>query len=448
MFHGETIKTLKNLKIHELLFYVFLFLIPIQTRILFQPETAYISWYFDYHLAFFVYLTDILLVACFVSWIMFDKPKGLLQKRLFWLILAFFCLILVTLFHVKRLDLGWYQTLKWAELLGLILYIRETYQTRFHFLVSSIVLFVSGVIQAILGLIQFHVQHNLGFSFLGEYIAPLGTSGLATIETTAGKVIRAYGTFPHPNVLGAFLVLSLILGLYLLSRIKNQGSKINTALVACGTILITLGLFVTFSRTAWLAGALAYLLFTIYYLLKDPKKKAFLIIGIGIVSCMSVVVLTQTDATIFGLYNGTLKARVFDSNPIAIADRASFNQIGLNLTGRFPSLGVGVGNYVEALKDLYKLEPWQNQPAHNMFIFLSAELGILGVALFIIILFEIFSGLRLVSWDTLTSTLAVLGIIFLLMSQTDHYFVTIQQGRLALFVVLGLISALPNLQRE
>ena len=69
MFHvKQFINYLSNLKIHELLFYVFLFLVPIQTRILYNPSSAYISWYFNNYLAFFVYASDLILFVCFITW--------------------------------------------------------------------------------------------------------------------------------------------------------------------------------------------------------------------------------------------------------------------------------------------------------------------------------------------------------------------------------------------
>src|SRR6185295_14550592 len=115
MFHRETYTTIKSLRIHELLFYVFLFCLPFQTRILYNPTSAYIGDYFNYHLAFFVYLTDIVLVSCFISWLVFDRPK-IKRNRLFWLILAFLVVCLLTLFRVKHLNFGLYSLLKWAEL--------------------------------------------------------------------------------------------------------------------------------------------------------------------------------------------------------------------------------------------------------------------------------------------------------------------------------------------
>ncbi len=433
MFH---INKIRNLRAHELFFYIFIFLLPFQTRILYKPGVAYIDWYFNYHLAYFFYLTDILLIICFASWLIFDAPSlKFFERKFFWLTLAFFSLILVTLFHVKRPDLGWYQTIKWLEVLVLALYISQTFMSEVQFKIAAFIIFISALTQAALGLVQFHVQHSLGLNLLGEYIPPFGTSGLATIETLSGKVIRAYGTFPHPNILGAFLVFGLVCGLYLVSRATLAARKI---LIGLSLILIFLGLFVTFSRLAWLGAILSIFAFTFYYMKQKDWSKVMIIIMVTIVSC----------ATIGLWFHQTLKARVLDTDQTSLADRYLFNRLGMDLSAHYPLLGVGVGNYIEALKDLYPLQPWQNQPAHNIFIFISAELGVLGAILFIIILFEIFSAFKNIPWNPLVFTLALLGIIFLLMSQFDHYFVTIQQGRLMFFTLLGLIAALPNLYHE
>lgn len=435
MFHvKQFLNSVIKRPIHEVLFYFFIFFIPFQTRIIYHPDQAYIGWYFNYHLAFFLYFTDIILLSCLVSW-MFDKQRENIRgKRIFWLILAFFGLILLSLFHVKRIDIGWYQTFKWGELLFLLLYISETFTEKAHYILSAGILFASAMFQAIVGLIQFHVQHSLKLSLLGEYIAPIGTPGLATIETPIGKIVRAYGTFPHPNILAAFLVFGLILGLFLVSR----GTKWIRAIVIPGLFIIGLGLFVTFSRLSWLVAAFAIICFTIYYIMKQKRGLAVAILVPIIVSCVTVLIFAPD----------TLKARVTDNNSASVTDRYFFNRLGLDLMKRFPVLGLGVGNYVEGLRDLNDLEAWQYQPAHNIFIFIGAELGIAGLGLFIMILFEVFSRLKNVPRETLTFTFALLGSIFLLMGQFDHYFVTIQQGRLMFFIALGMIAALPNLYAQ
>ena len=440
MFHvKQFINYLSNLKIHELLFYVFLFLVPIQTRILYNPSSAYISWYFNNYLAFFVYASDLILFVCFITWFWSGDWK---QKpnRLFWLTLAFLGAILISLFHVKQENLAYYGLIKWVELLFLMFYVHSTFRQSYQFKLSAGVLFLAVLMQSLIGLVQFHVQHGIGLAWLGEYIAPAGTPGLATIQFGSEKLIRAYGTFPHPNVYGAFLVLGLILGLFLVSRGTSESrikSGMTKILMTLGLILITWGIFVSFSRLAWVAAILAILCYLVYYW-RNQRATFNRLCLVILVSC----------ATIGILGNQYLKARALDSSSVSVSDRVYFDKLGVELIKQHPIIGAGAGNYVPALQILEpNLEPWQYQPAHNIFIFLGAELGLLGLAIFLAMLSVIFWSARKVPCETLSLSVILLGLLFLLMGQFDHYFVTIQQGRLMLFVVLGLLASLPNLYK-
>ncbi len=434
MFHVKHIlNTLKNLKIHEILFYVFLFLMPIQTRIIYRPFDAYIDSYFNYHLAFFVYLTDLILIVCLLMWGIFDLPKFHV-KRLFCLILAFFVVNLLSLFYVKQLDLGLYRALISLLSLSLVLYIGATIRTELQYLRVAWLVFSGALIQALIGLWQFHVQQGLGLGFLGEYVPPMGTSGLSTVSYGTEKLIRAYGTMPHPNVLGGFLVFGLFMALFLVSR----ETKWKQFLVSCGTILITLGIFVTFSRQAWLGAGIAYLGFFIYLIWQKQWHKALVIGVITLVSCGTILLGGHSY----------LKSRVLDSDSRAVSDRATFNQIGVQLLKQHPILGVGVGNYVPAMRNLVKLESWQYQPAHNIFIFTGAELGIVGLIIFILLIREFFCRGSKGPTGSLRFTLFLLGLVILLLGQFDHYFVTIQQGRLVFWTAFGLLAALPNLNEK
>jgi len=433
MFHVKHIwSKFISFKLHEVLFYLFLITMPLQTRIILNPSEAYISWYFNYHLAIIFYLSDLMLVSCFISWFVIEKPKFKVD-RIIWLILAFFVLTFTTWFHVKHLNLSILGVFKWIELLLLILYVRETFRETIQFYSAGTILFVSALIQSILALWQFHVQHMVGFTWLGEYIAPLGVSGLATIDTVAGKVIRAYGTFPHPNVLAGFLIFGLLMGFYIVSRETKYRS-----LVAGGTILITLGIFVTFSRLAWLGAGIAYVCFVIYWLWQKQWQKGLILAIIGLVSC----------GTIWFGYNNYLKTRVLDTNPTSITDRGFFNNLGSQIITQHPLFGIGAGNYVPALQKQSTLQPWQYQPPHNIFIFLAAELGIGALAIFILLIAQILQMASTAPRSAIKFALILLGLIFIALGQFDHYFVTIQQGRLMLFVLLGLLAALPNLNYE
>lgn len=430
---------LKSVKLHEILFYVFVFLIPIQTRILYAPEKAYLDWYFSYHLGFFLYLSDIVFIALIVSWFLIEKPGLNLEKKVNRLFLAFFVLILVTLFHVKRIDIGVYQSIKWLELILLVFYVKHTFVKQYMFHVTLWILFISGILQGILAITQFHVQHGLSLSFLGEYIAPIGTAGLSTICVMGSKIIRSYGTFPHPNVLGGFLILSLISGYYLVSHT----SKYIKFLVGLGIIIIISSIFLTFSRAAWFAGSIVSLIFLGYYLHFYLKKRYS---KLNLVIILTAIVVSC--GTIYFAYSAMLVSRATENiNTTAINSRSFYNKNGLEIFSKAPLLGVGVGNYVVAADDSFDLESWQYQPPHNIFIFLAAELGILGVALFIIILVEILKK----AWELknfLTFTIFTAMIIFIILSNFDHYFVTIQQGRLMFFLTVGLLAAAGNLKQE
>ncbi len=467
MFHVKH-RLFNEFEFHKILFFVFLFLLPIQTRILFGADQAYIFEYFSYHQAFFLYLSDIVLIVLLADWLIFGSKK-IDKTGLFIKILAYISLIFITLFHVKHLDLGLYHALKWVELLGLLLYCSWNLNLK-DVKISLAMLFIAGILQAGIGIAQFHVQHSLNLGFLGEYIAPQGTPGLSSIEVDGIKHIRAYGTMPHPNVLAGFLVSSLISGLFYVSSFfakatedrretsalshpresgdPKNGSRIPDrsrghvksgmvmALVSCGTIIILLGIFFSFSRVGWIAAALVIFGFIAFHVKQKEWSKVMVIVMVTLVSCGTILVVGYKD---LALARGT---ESFSDQSITL--RGDFDLMGLEIIKKYPALGVGVGNYIEALKDLYKLSPWQHQPPHNIYIFLAAELGILGLGLFLIILFEIVKSVWHKKTELLTFTLLTTIFVFLLIGLFDHYFLTIQQGRLIFFTALGLLATASN----
>jgi uncharacterized membrane protein YjgN (DUF898 family) len=109
------------------------------------------------------------------------------------------------------------------------------------------------------------------------------------------------------------------------------------------------------------------------------------------------------------------------------------------------------------------LNPYQIQPIHNYFLLAAAELGIPGMLIliwiFILHLKKLVFGIKYdVSAELNTKyfiqntnqnkekvlyklTLLTILISFLVLMQFDHYFYTLQQTQMLLWVVLGLIAA-------
>jgi len=432
MFH---VKQVRYMKLSAIFFWLFLVSLPFNRRVIYNPSHAYIGGYFSYYLAIFLYLSDILLIICFLTYLV--EKRGVLKARKawFWPTLAFILAGSLGLFHVQH-DKIWsiYSVLKILEMIFLVSFVSSNFEIlKFRFL--AWVIWVSAIFQAMLGIWQFHVQHSIGVRILGEYIAPLGTGGLSTLDTVIGKVIRAYGTFPHPNVYGTFLEIGLILGYFLV--FSRETSKKLQIFVGIGDYLLILGIFLSFSRVSWAITAFATIA-TVWYL-KGRKKELKLAVFIPpIVAC----------ATILALWHGLLFSRVVniqDTN--SYIDRGTLNHAGIEIFKAYPIFGTGFGNYIPVMEELFHVsaspttgrQPWEYQPSHNIFIYTAASTGIIGLVLFLWMLWKIFSS----TWNTpksdLKFALLVLGTSLLFGSLFDHFLVTIQQGQLMFALSLGLM---------
>jgi hypothetical protein len=104
-------------------------------------------------------------------------------------------------------------------------------------------------IQASVGVAQVLAQHDLGLQRLAEYELDPAWSGVSIVWAEGVRSLRAYGLSDHPNILGGVLAFSLILlGSWSLSR-TSRSEVILTGLFVLGNV----ALFLTFSRSAWLA---------------------------------------------------------------------------------------------------------------------------------------------------------------------------------------------------
>jgi len=454
------LKKLNISKYHEIIFYLLVFCIPFQTRTLFNPNQSYIDWFFNYHLAFFFYFTDILIIAFLVSWVTTEKIqwKKILTEN--WSIVLLFLTVLLSLFlpiletlfqygaGVKHIENGLYHTIKWFELLGFTLYVSQNIQKIGQYKLILGILSISGLFQALLAIFQFSSQHSVGFKWLGEYLAPLGTSGLSNFVVNGEKIIRAYGTFPHPNILAGFLLVSLASTLYLISSLKTQKSKFFYGLVS---IIIIFGLFYTFSRIAWILTILSLVYFLSFHL---PRRQAgvkqFIIYRkITTEFAITGLIIIVSCGTLLATQKNLLFTRSFESDgQVSLDSRVFYNNLALeSLNGKYV-LGLGAGNYIPKIRDMFQVEPWQYQPPHNIFLFIFVELGALGLIAFCLMISQALSFTWNIRKQQLGYTLLLISSFLVIIGLFDHYLITIQQGRLLLFLILGLMMGTKNLKLE
>ncbi len=202
---------------------------------------------------------------------------------------------------------------------------------------------------------------------------------------------RLAGTFKAPNYLGAYLALSLpfVLGFFIASWLSLRKQKFGIWVVfALGTIVVmmTVNLVLTLTRGAWVGVAVAILCIGLYLVVVSLAKMKSL--G-GVLKCGLIVVILLS--MILGAYVHLtpqhIKTRfnTLVERPTGfMGERPQWWGISLDLIKKHPIIGVGMGRFrheaqLEAPPDLHDI-PFH---AHNIYLHIAVEQGILSLLLFL-----------------------------------------------------------------
>jgi O-antigen ligase len=126
----------------------------------------------------------------------------------------------------------------------------------------------------------------------------------------------------------------------------------------------------------------------------------------------------------------------------SLGEREIYLQVALSMIATHPLVGIGSGQFVLEMQKYSKiiLEIWQHQPVHNVFLLIWAELGILGLFIFLCFLWKLIRHnlkQKRSMWNIYMSAI-LFSFIFIMLF--DHYFWDIQQGQIMLWMVMGLIA--------
>jgi len=424
--------------LEKILFYFLIFCLPFQTRkIFYQWGDSFNEWTSAY-----LYLTDVLLILIFFLWFwrirkqrFFKNPfsfQMIIKKPSFWLV--FFLIISsISLIRANNIQLGFYHWFKLLEMTGLFFYLKYNFKQLLNFKKLAYVFIASGLCQSIIAISQYIQQKSLGLKFLAE--SPLGIEidGIAKIIVNGTKIVRVYGTFPHPNVLAASLVLSIFCFYFLwLSKKHSFLGYCSLLIVYCS--LLT-ALWLTFSRIiifTFLLSSLIYFIFIFWQSqkIKDKQfsKKIISIFLLFIVYCSLFIVLAWSE--ISSRFSVSLTEQ-------SIGLRVFYTQAAFSIIKDCPLLGIGIGNFVWEIRQMINLlSSWIHQPVHNVYLLIASETGLIGLFLF---LFFIFQLLRKINRQE--GFLLLLVFSFLFIALFDHFFWTLQQGQLMFWLVLGIMKA-------
>lgn len=195
----------------------------------------------------------------------------------------------------------------------------------------------------------------------------------ASIITGGFKFYRAVGTFSDPNVAATFIATGVILAFSLL--IHSRDKFITKLFYVAGSLISIIGIIITFSRSGWifLIAGIFISLFFIY-----NKKKLLLIILF-----LSLLVILITFTTPLGALISDRFFSIFDllKDP-SIKARLLMGESGIRMFFDSPIWGLGYRSF-PLVYDYYINPdmPWETlyiKESHTLFIFLLAELGIIG----------------------------------------------------------------------
>ena len=258
-------------------------------------------------------------------------------------------------------------------------------------------LFVGSMaLQGVIAFAQMLLQQSVGLSILGEPLIGPEISGVAKWSLAGHTLIRAYGTFPHANVLAGFALMALM----------NLNAVPKKYRLWVG-ILVGIGFVLALSKAAFLAGLIALILFK-----KIPKRR-----GIP-----ALVILAVTIRLMFPL----ILEKEF------VQERIQYIKISAEMALEHPE-GVGLAQFTDRMQAFteFKLQPWQFQPVHNIYLLVLNEDGIWAL-LFLLI------GIK--HWWKAGKRTHPMLIAFLIIGLFDHYLITLPQGLLLIGLIVGLTT--------
>lgn len=289
-------------------------------------------------------------------------------------------------------------------------------------------------IQSLIAILQFTFQSDLGLQILGETDISTQNPLVARFYVLDVPFVRAYGTFPHPNILAGFLLLSFFFTFLIPQNFKNER---NLLLAIQFFALLT-----TFSRTT-LAFMLVNFIFFYFYHSKLHKYLKVKIDNIPKLAVFIFSVSLVTSILFFWIF------RIINiASDSSVIERVQGFYYSLSIFLHHP-FGVGFSHYTLFLDELKSTEflPWQYQPVHNVFLLFLAECGIIGFLVLIACLIFVFKGILKKSKTFLipekvfiTKVLFTSILTLFLISNFDHYLISLEQGRFLLVYIIALLS--------
>jgi O-antigen ligase len=226
------------------------------------------------------------------------------------------------------------------------------------------------------------------------------------------------------NELGHIFALALAMACYLAASARRaSGFWFYTALMG----VLQVGVLLTASRGAALCSAVSWLLLPLlFHRLKAYQKTAAVVFAVALVAAV-LALIPPTTWSRLGQTTNEIESGNFSR-------RGHIWVVGWGVFQKHPIVGVGVGAFEASVAS--QLEASRTKAAHNSFLAVSVEMGLVGLALFLGILACLFLGcLQLPGFDRR------LGLILLLVWTMTSMVANFEYHKVT-WLIFGLIATL------
>ncbi|MBI2415990.1 MAG: O-antigen ligase family protein [Candidatus Kerfeldbacteria bacterium] len=374
---------------------VWIFLLPWQTHYILAANT-------NQYQIISLYLTDVIWLVVMVLWLIhwYRQPRTTTLNVIGLILLGgLVCLVGASAYWADNRDVSFYYWLRSIQA-SLVCIVALTTAPPLPWL--TLPLTSSGLVQAGLLFWQFFQQKVMANSWLGLAEQFPETAGVPVIVTDVGRWLRPFGSWPHPNTAGGWLVLC---GVAAISLWYWQSGRWWRYASLISTILISAGIVLSFSRGAMM----------VWYVMLGAIVIAF---GKAIWPIITVALISTLIfmASFFNLWQSRIIASDFVEQ-YSLQQRHDQWQAVWPIIQQYWPRGVGMGHYPP-------------EPIHFVPLLIAAEIGIFGAVLLY----------TLVAWSLRHryEYVSVLLITILLLGLFDHYLWTLPSMLLLWFYIIGL----------
>ena len=330
------------------------------------------------------FFVGLLIVAILIRWSLFgERPKGWQVPAV---VLGLYGLVgFLSLVYAKNSDNVIYTLSNYVKdaLIALVVVVLLKRAAAFRHVIWT--LLAAGIFIGSLSVFQY---------LTGTFDSTYGGFAQAELKGIAGSEsgYRLSGPIGDPNFFAQIMVVLIPVSI---ERMLHERKLILKILAGLAGVLSILTVIFTFSRGGFLAAVVTLLIFFIVY----PPRPLQLVIIIGLGIGMFYLVPASYFDRILSLQDllPDQSGRIDVRSDNSIQGRASQNLTAWLVFREHPFVGIGLNNfeyrYPELSKEIGLAPSASNRAIHNMYLEVASETGMLGLSIFLLIIWLSFRSI-------------------------------------------------------